>query len=64
MISRFPGGGLGGRPVGPRTPATAPLVPPPWSRRYYVDMARDFDLHQSFHADLALGIDAVESSDL
>lgn len=26
---------------------------------YYVDMTRDFDLHQSFHADLALGIDAV-----
>ncbi|MFI1979775.1 hypothetical protein [Streptomyces wedmorensis] len=26
---------------------------------YYVDMNRNFDLHQSFHADLALGIDAV-----
>lgn len=26
---------------------------------YYVDMTRDFDLHQSFHADMALGIDAV-----
>lgn len=26
---------------------------------YYVDMTRDFDLHQNFHADLAFGIDAV-----
>ncbi|MCX5205511.1 hypothetical protein OG897_29135 [Streptomyces sp. NBC_00237] len=29
---------------------------------YYVDMTRDFDLHQSFHADLALGIDAVRKA--
>lgn len=29
---------------------------------YYVDMTRDFDLHQSFHADLALGIDAVREA--
>ncbi|MEU8892679.1 hypothetical protein [Streptomyces sp. NPDC048442] len=26
---------------------------------YYVDMNRDFDLHQAFHADLALGIEAA-----
>ncbi|MGW7414872.1 hypothetical protein [Streptomyces sp. NPDC054863] len=26
---------------------------------YYVDMTRDFDLHQACHADLALGIDAA-----
>ncbi|WP_405680822.1 hypothetical protein OG239_02950 [Streptomyces sp. NBC_00868] len=29
---------------------------------YYVDMTRDLDLHQSFHADLALGIDAVREA--
>ncbi|CAM5254931.1 hypothetical protein [Streptomyces narbonensis] len=29
---------------------------------YYVDMTRDFDLHQSFHADLALGIDDVREA--
>ncbi|TXS54184.1 hypothetical protein EAO77_18400 [Streptomyces sp. t39] len=29
---------------------------------YYVDMTRDFDLHQSFHADLALGVDAVRDA--
>ncbi|MGA5063916.1 hypothetical protein ACPB9E_09075 [Streptomyces exfoliatus] len=29
---------------------------------YYVDMTRDFDLHQSFHADLAIGIDAVQEA--
>ncbi|MDV9190216.1 hypothetical protein R6L23_18710 [Streptomyces sp. SR27] len=29
---------------------------------YYVDMTRDFDLHQSFHADLAFGIDAVREA--
>ncbi|MEU8465811.1 hypothetical protein [Streptomyces sp. NPDC029003] len=29
---------------------------------YYVDMTRDFDLHQSLHADLALGIDAVREA--
>ncbi|MFE0654029.1 hypothetical protein ACFVZH_36295 [Streptomyces sp. NPDC059534] len=29
---------------------------------YYVDMTRNFELHQSFHADLALGIDAVREA--
>ncbi|MFD7259131.1 hypothetical protein [Streptomyces sp. NPDC059874] len=29
---------------------------------YYVDMTRNFDLHESFHADLALGIDAVREA--
>ncbi|MEV6246781.1 hypothetical protein AB0M38_11340 [Streptomyces sp. NPDC051742] len=29
---------------------------------YYVDMTRDFDLHQRFHADLASGIDAVREA--
>ncbi|MEX0168378.1 hypothetical protein [Streptomyces sp. LMG1-1-1.1] len=29
---------------------------------YYVDMTRDFDLHESFHADLAFGIDALRKA--
>ncbi|MFI0975444.1 hypothetical protein ACH4SP_00270 [Streptomyces sp. NPDC021093] len=29
---------------------------------YYVDMTRDFDLHQAFHADLALGVDAAREA--
>ncbi|MFD5872037.1 hypothetical protein [Streptomyces sp. NPDC060322] len=29
---------------------------------YYVDMTRNFTLHQSFHADLVLGIDAVREA--
>lgn len=29
---------------------------------HYVDMTRDFDLHQGFHADLAFGIDAAREA--
>ncbi|CAM5235897.1 hypothetical protein SSPIM334S_04676 [Streptomyces spiroverticillatus] len=29
---------------------------------YYVDMTRDFDLHESFHADLVLGVAAVRDA--